>query len=89
MLTSKSTESKVKILSLSAVNNIERNRKYGMKSFQTFFEEEYVEEYRDIDIEDLQLPTDLALRLYEHQRIGVKWLYGLHLTQQGGEAILP
>lgn len=36
------------------------------------------------DLADLNLPESTLKRLFEHQKLGVQWLYGLHLSQPGG-----
>ena len=36
------------------------------------------------DITPLNLPTELTSRMFDHQREGVQWLYGLHLANKGG-----
>lgn len=35
-------------------------------------------------LEELNLPDEIQSRLYEHQVLGVRWLYGIHTSQQGG-----
>ena len=36
------------------------------------------------DIQELNLPSILASRLFDHQKVGVEWLYGLHISRPGG-----
>jgi SNF2 family DNA or RNA helicase len=36
-----------------------------------------------VSINEINIPTDIATRLFEHQIAGVEWLYAIHLAQRG------
>ena len=37
-----------------------------------------------VSINELNIPSDIRVRLYNHQVEGVEWLYAIHLSQHGG-----
>jgi SNF2 family DNA or RNA helicase len=36
-----------------------------------------------VSINEVNIPTDIATRLFEHQIAGVEWMYAVHLSQRG------
>ena len=43
--------------------------------------EQHIDKY---DLEDLGLPSEILSRLFEHQKVGVQWMFNLWVLKRGG-----